>query len=325
MNYTSKTIQQFAPVIIPTLCRYEHFKSCLISLSQCTYANETEVFIGLDYPLKPEHWDGYNKIRQFLNEFNDKVFKRLIIIKRPYNYGLGPHGNSIQLIKDILQNYNAYIYSEDDNIFSPNFLEYINKGLQLYKDDKSIFAINGYKFFYNFRHEENNYFAENVGFSAWGYGIWKDRQNLFLKENTLRFYIKGLLNPFALYRIYQNGWSRINCLLRTIYKKDITAADYIYNLYMPIKKQNVIMPIISKVKNCGWDGSGENCHTEDISLRNMHTMQPIDTETHFEFIGNPYTYYKENRDIIKQNGYSSQSFRSFILSIIQSIIRKVRK
>lgn len=43
-------VDNFAPVIIPTLCRYEHFKECLESLSRCTWAEKTEVYIGLDYP-----------------------------------------------------------------------------------------------------------------------------------------------------------------------------------------------------------------------------------------------------------------------------------
>ena len=50
----------FAPVIIPTLCRFEHFNRCIESLSKCTWAEYTEVYIGLDYPAKESHWGGYN-------------------------------------------------------------------------------------------------------------------------------------------------------------------------------------------------------------------------------------------------------------------------
>ena len=32
----------YAPVVIPTLCRYEHFKACLESLSLCTGAENTD-------------------------------------------------------------------------------------------------------------------------------------------------------------------------------------------------------------------------------------------------------------------------------------------
>ena len=43
-------INHYAPVIIVTLNRYEHFKRCLDSLEKCTGANKTDVYVGLDYP-----------------------------------------------------------------------------------------------------------------------------------------------------------------------------------------------------------------------------------------------------------------------------------
>lgn len=52
-------IENFSPVLICTLNRYVHFKRCIESLSACTYADKTDLFIGLDYPLKDEHWEGY--------------------------------------------------------------------------------------------------------------------------------------------------------------------------------------------------------------------------------------------------------------------------
>ena len=71
--------------------------------------------------------------------------------------------------------YDRWIFSEDDNVFSPNFLVYINKGLEKFKNDKSVFAFNGYRHFYNVKFKENTFFRQNIDFSAWGYGIWKDR------------------------------------------------------------------------------------------------------------------------------------------------------
>ena len=42
--------RNYAPVIIPTLSRFEHFKRCWESLENCTGADKTEVFVALDYP-----------------------------------------------------------------------------------------------------------------------------------------------------------------------------------------------------------------------------------------------------------------------------------
>ena len=43
-------VNNLAPVIIPTLCRYDHFKRLMESLNKCTWADKTDVYIGLDYP-----------------------------------------------------------------------------------------------------------------------------------------------------------------------------------------------------------------------------------------------------------------------------------
>ena len=79
----------YAPVIIPTLCRYKHFKECLESLSKCKWAEETEVFIGLDYPAKESHRPGYEKIKSYLKEVGDMTFKKIHVFEREVNYGAG--------------------------------------------------------------------------------------------------------------------------------------------------------------------------------------------------------------------------------------------
>ena len=60
-------MKNFAPVLIPTLNRFNHFKSCLDSLRKCTYSDQTDLFIALDYPLKENHFEGYYKILNYLN------------------------------------------------------------------------------------------------------------------------------------------------------------------------------------------------------------------------------------------------------------------
>ena len=60
-------IVTYAPVVIPTLCRFEHFKRCVDSLSRCIHANQTELIIGLDYPHKESHVESHSKILDYLN------------------------------------------------------------------------------------------------------------------------------------------------------------------------------------------------------------------------------------------------------------------
>lgn len=58
---------------------------------KCTWAEETEVYIGLDYPLKESHWEGYKKIEQYLNSLKKThLFKTLHVVIRSTNLGIGP-------------------------------------------------------------------------------------------------------------------------------------------------------------------------------------------------------------------------------------------
>ncbi len=51
-------ITTYAPVLIPTLNRYEHFKRCLESLELCTGADKTDVYVGLDFPPSEKYHKG---------------------------------------------------------------------------------------------------------------------------------------------------------------------------------------------------------------------------------------------------------------------------
>lgn len=71
-------IKNYAPVIIPTLCRDVHFKRCLESLEKCTAAEYTDVYVGLDYPAIEKHVEGWKKIDGYLNPKNTEEYATAI-------------------------------------------------------------------------------------------------------------------------------------------------------------------------------------------------------------------------------------------------------
>ncbi|PWJ34848.1 glycosyl transferase [Fibrobacter succinogenes] len=292
-----------APVIIPTLCRFDHFKQCIESLSHCVWADKTDVFVGLDYPAKDSHWDGYNKIKNYLKTAT-LGFKSLNVIEREKNYGFGPNGNLSALKKQVFEQFDCLIESEDDNIFSPNFLVFINKGLKAFKNDKSVFAINGYRHFYPIKKAQNTFFRQSGEFSAWGFGIWRDRlENLppveeFFSHFSLKKFFdirknigeNRALNYWSYYFYPQRTWI------------DVSMSIYIY-----LNNMDVIMPAEkSLVRNIGWDGSGEHCAGKD-DLAQKHLNQQISDEVDFEFKGTGFEFYKENRAIYKKSSYAKFS------------------
>lgn len=112
-----------APVIIGTLNRFEHFHDCLESLEKCTMADETDVYVALDFPPSEKYVEGWKKIDAYLKEKeSNNHFHKLIVYRRNQNCGVGgPTSNFALLHAEMRKNFEYYIISEDDNVFSPNF------------------------------------------------------------------------------------------------------------------------------------------------------------------------------------------------------------
>lgn len=255
MKIKDLEINEFAPVIIPTLCRDKHLIALLESLSKCKYAHETEVYVSIDFPSKKSHESGYCKICKFLDNCGDMTFKKLHVIKRTKNLGFGYHGNAQTTIRAVLENHNRFIFSEDDNIFAPTFLEFINYNLEKYKDCKEILSVQGYFYPINDFHS-NNLILKLDHFSAWGYGLWKDRyeylqefSNLLVKREDI-IASKDFKNYCLKYRpnIYTDMVGMV--------KGNPIWGDALYSAIQIRYNKRSIFPSYSLVRNTGWDGSG---------------------------------------------------------------------
>jgi hypothetical protein len=244
----------YYPVVIPTLCRFTHFKRCIESLVQCTYADKTEVIIGLDYPLKEEHKQGYKQICEYLPTISG--FKKVTIIRRTENWGALRNWQSLR--EYTFQHNDALIYSEDDNEFSPCFLDFMNKALVKYKDDNHIMSISGYNPVLYYGVQNSNVYCTPVSY-AWGMGIWKDKENEF--KSSLEYISKGnciLKSYFYSYKLFKAVPTSFNLLI-SMAKKGMEWEDVIRTSFNVLYGRVQLRPSISIVRNWGHDGSGEHC------------------------------------------------------------------
>ena len=315
----------YAPVIIPTLNRYEHFKKCLESLESCTGAIYTDVYVALDYPPSEKYVEGWKKNEAYLREKEDNnKFKSLTVYRRKENYFFSGRGNLKTAINDLPTDIDRYIMSEDDNVFSPNFLEFINKGLEKFNDDPSVFAICGYSHPYKVKVSGNNYFLQNVDFSAWGYGIWKERgeKAYVVNQKYLREKLKSLSN---IKKLKKNGLNRLLYAICSAYSsKPIPNNDNTLSIYMALENMNVVMPVVTKVRNEGWDGSGLNCQ-DGGNLANEHSYRNIDQEHSFDYIGDGMNFYEDNKEIFVQSSYAKCSYFQFFKSLLSALVKHVLK
>lgn len=321
-----KGLSIYAPVIIPTVNRYNHFKECLESLSRCTWADKTDVFVAVDYPGKEEHWDGYRKIVEYLKHCGDLGFHSLNVTYREENYFYSGKGNASSLIRDISKTYNHYIFSEDDNVFSPNFLEYINKGLEKFEDDPQVVAICGYCHPTQFKCD-GGAFAQSINYSAWGYATWIEKNNCFVKDLNKHFFKKVFYSPSKMYKIAQTGWGRVLNVIHNSTADYVTRADYNYSMLMLLNDKVMIMPQITKVKNMGWDSLSvhNNAVTPQLNERaHLEMSRTMDAETHFEYSGDVYAYKRDNDQIMitfgKQHRLNDSLYFKIVV-IIKFLIR----
>lgn len=284
-----------APVIIPTLCRSEHFVRLMESLRKNSWAIYTDVYVGLDYPPSDKYKEGYNKICHYLSTNTFSEFASIHIIKRPFNYGAAR--NSRELRDLVLHKYDRFIRTDDDVEFSPNFLEYMNKCLDFYEDDPDVVAVTGYSYPINWSVSEGaSTLKEDFSCPMWGTGFWR---NKFTEINS--YIISGRLAQTVPSVLFNDGFSRmmkrsqieyVACCLSANFQNTLASkmSDVAMRMYTAINCKYVIVPTVSKVRNWGFDGSGQYCqnipqthygHTAD---NYPYFKQPIDREHSFHVV-----------------------------------------
>lgn len=264
----------YSPILIPTLCRSEHFIRCIESLKKNSWAKYTQVYIALDYPAKDTHWKGYNKILEYLNgDFSE--FAGMHILKRTHNYGA--HDNVVEARNDILKKYDRFIYTDDDCEFSINFLEYMNLCLDKYENDKDVLGIAGYSYPVKWDiGEQYNAFKNSLIFPMWGTGFWRDKFEEMLTD-LKKDYIGEYVRSNMISRKYMTDARYLDCLcFATNYNAILnkSATDVACGCYIQLTKKFVITPTVSLVRNYGFDGSGEWC--QNTALKKNEECTALD-------------------------------------------------
>lgn len=239
----------YAPVLIPTLNRYEHFRRCVESLSRCAHANQTELVVGLDYPPSEKYVEGWKKISEYIPTIVG--FREVTVFRRNTNYG--PERNSEDIMNYCYSKYDRIIFTEDDNEFSPCFLDYMNKALEKYKDDNRVFSVSGYV-----QSRYRNISDKNVLFlllgNAWGMGLWKKKEELY-KEKMDNIFGDILFSFRNSYKVYKGMPFRLLGAM-DCYINNYNYGDYKRGCVCSLYDMLQLQPANSLVRNWGQDGSG---------------------------------------------------------------------
>lgn len=239
-----------APIIIFAYNRPDSLKETVASLLKNQEAKDSLLFIFIDGPKNVMDKKDVDKVHEITNSI--KGFKSVKIFSSEINKGLGD--SIISGVTKIIDNYGKVIVLEDDLILQPDFLSFINKGLNEYENHKEVFSICGYtnKFKVPKDYTADAYFCARS--SSWGWATWKDRWETVDWE----------LNDWSKYKTLRkqfNKWGGSDCFgMLESWKNGLNKSWAIRFCFAQFLQNKVsLFPIKSLVQNDGFDGNGTNC------------------------------------------------------------------
>jgi len=240
-----------APVVIFAYKRKAELKRAVEGLQACHLADETDLFIFSDGPKGEKDINGVNEVRDFIQSI--KGFKKITYFFSEQNKGLG--SSIIGGVAKILESHQTIIVLEDDLVPSKNFLQYMNQGLQTYRDDLKVFSISGYNYPFKIKHNEANdaYFLPRT--CSYGWATWRNRWEGLDWE--IRDFEEFSKNKTAIRKFNSGGKDLYQMLSRQ--QAGIIDSWAIRWSYNQFKRNAVtVYPILSKIKNTGFSEQSTN-------------------------------------------------------------------
>jgi len=245
-------MNKYAPIVLFVYNRPDHTARTVQALKENYFASESDLFIFSDAPKNQDALEQVELVRNFIQKITG--FKSLTIYEREMNFGLVK--SISEGVTDIVNRFGKVIVIEDDLLTHKQFLDYMNRALELYQNNKSVYEITGYSYL-----NSKDSAADNISYfltisSTWGWATWEDRWKEF--SNGL-IGIEKLGNDKKLrYDFnYNNSYNYLK-LLRDNSLGKVKSWGIVW--YWNIFKNNglTLYPTETLIDQIGFDGSGEN-------------------------------------------------------------------
>lgn len=236
---------EFAPTAVFAFRRPGHLKYTLDALAANVGAELTRVTVFVDGPRNEEEQTDVNLV---VTEAEiPRPFKHLEIVSQPSHLGLSASITSG--ISAILAEHESAVVVEDDIVTSRNFLQFMNIGLQRFRDDDRVISIHGYNYPVAI---ESPFFLR--GADCWGWATWRRGWALYEPDgvellNRLR--AEGLTEQFDF-----NGAFPYTQMLedQVVGKVDSWAIRWYASAFLA--NRLTLYPGRTLVRNIGHDGTG---------------------------------------------------------------------
>ena len=166
---------EVAPIALFAFNRPTHLEETLTALAMCPQARESDLTIFCDGPRSDQDTLLVQRARNVARTWADSgAFGRVTIVEQPTNLGLAQ--SVIKGVTKILSESDSIIVLEDDLIVSPDFLEYMNDALSLYRDEQAVISIHGFTINVDSPLPPTFFLR---GADCWGWATWRRGWELF--------------------------------------------------------------------------------------------------------------------------------------------------
>ena len=255
-----------AAIVLFTFNRPEHTRATLESLAQNAEFTESPLVIYCDGARNDTEASRVQETRQLVHDWPhpDKT-----VIERDRNWGLA--NSIIDGVTSVCNAHGSVIVLEDDMVVSRYLLDYMNAGLDKYRDDERVICVHGYTF--PIEGLPETYFIKGANCQSWA--TWKRGWDLF-EADSQKLYDeltrRNLMKRFDLYGAYP--YRRM--LLDQIHNRVDSWAIRWYASAL-IHDKLTLYPGRSLIQNIGWDGSGR--HSDNYSgLTTSASDTPVDLQ-----------------------------------------------
>lgn len=242
----------YAPIVVFGFNRPDALQNTINSLLQNTEAKFSDLYVFVDGPREEKvgEQEKVDEVREYVKSI--KGFHTIHYFFSDNNKGLA--NSIIYGVSKIVNEYGKVIVVEDDLVLMPNFLNYINQGLDYYENNQQVMSICGHSCKIKI---PNDYPYDAYLFtrsSSWGWGTWKDRWNLVdwqldnwkeVVANRKAFVKSQGSDVFKMLRDWKMG------------KNHSWAIRFCYSQF--VYKRLSVIPNKSLVNNEGFNGDGTNC------------------------------------------------------------------
>lgn len=242
----------FAPIVLFVYNRPYQTKEVLTSLSKCDYASESELYIFSDAAKKEAAVPMVEQVREIIHQDGWKqCFKAVHIIEAETNKGLAK--SVITGVTQVIEKHGRVIVVEDDNRVSMDFIDYMCRALDFYRDNADIGFVGAYKAPFALPADySHDVFLMGRG-SSYSWATWKDRWELVDWE--VKDYASFRSDKKARARFNEYGEDRSGMLdAQMAGKIDSWAIRFGYAMFKHHKY--AILPTKTRIENIGFDGSG---------------------------------------------------------------------